>query len=221
MLYHAREGQHTQNIQINTVIGENEKCGFYFTEKIKLFGQPIEYFSRNSENPRMQSVSRRHSWCTESAISETCDWPSWSYLFTPKTGYREAESEPCLGFSKEPKTIKIYISLNRYAFYCKCAQRVYPLHYVPRGPCDSQEVKESRSPRQNQSQCPVYPKAIPSSQTVVANAKHSEVTRPCRSLPREHMLAPTGMCKCLSPGVSEGNSSDIRCSCVHITHYAT
>ena len=27
------DSQHTQNIQINKVIGENEKCVFYFTEK--------------------------------------------------------------------------------------------------------------------------------------------------------------------------------------------
>ena len=29
------DGWHTQNIQINIVIGENEKCVFYFTEKNK------------------------------------------------------------------------------------------------------------------------------------------------------------------------------------------
>ena len=35
------ESQHTQNIQINKVIDEDEKCVFYFTEKNKeLFGQP-------------------------------------------------------------------------------------------------------------------------------------------------------------------------------------
>ena len=37
-LYHwkpiAGDRQHTQNIQINKVIGENEKCVFYFTEKL-------------------------------------------------------------------------------------------------------------------------------------------------------------------------------------------
>ena len=27
--------QHTKNIQINKMIGENEKCVFYFTEKSK------------------------------------------------------------------------------------------------------------------------------------------------------------------------------------------
>ena len=35
------DSQHTQNIQINKVIVENEKCVFYFTEKCnRLFGQP-------------------------------------------------------------------------------------------------------------------------------------------------------------------------------------
>ena len=33
MLYHIRESQHNQNIQINKVIGKNEKCVFYFMEK--------------------------------------------------------------------------------------------------------------------------------------------------------------------------------------------
>ena len=33
MLYHAGDSRHTRNIQINEVIGENEKCVFYFTEK--------------------------------------------------------------------------------------------------------------------------------------------------------------------------------------------
>ena len=29
----SKSSQHTQNTQINEVIGENEKCVFYFTEK--------------------------------------------------------------------------------------------------------------------------------------------------------------------------------------------
>ena len=42
MLYHARDRQHTQNIQINEVIAESEQCVFYFTKKPphELFGQP-------------------------------------------------------------------------------------------------------------------------------------------------------------------------------------
>ena len=31
-LYHVGDSRHTQNIQINNVIGENEKCVLYFTE---------------------------------------------------------------------------------------------------------------------------------------------------------------------------------------------
>ena len=37
MFYHGEDSQHTQNIQINKVIGENEKWVFYFTEKTKDF----------------------------------------------------------------------------------------------------------------------------------------------------------------------------------------
>ena len=31
--YHMGDNQHTQNVQINKVIGENEKCVIYFMEK--------------------------------------------------------------------------------------------------------------------------------------------------------------------------------------------
>ena len=34
---------HTQNIQINKVIGENEKYVFYFTEKTKWTFWPTQY----------------------------------------------------------------------------------------------------------------------------------------------------------------------------------
>ena len=43
MLYHMEDGQHTQNIQINKVIGENEKYVFYFTEKTQQIFLPILY----------------------------------------------------------------------------------------------------------------------------------------------------------------------------------
>ena len=33
MLYHMGDSQHTQHIQINKIIGENEKYDFYFMEK--------------------------------------------------------------------------------------------------------------------------------------------------------------------------------------------
>ena len=38
------DSQHTQNLQINKVIIESEKCVFYFMKKLnKLFGQPKTY----------------------------------------------------------------------------------------------------------------------------------------------------------------------------------
>ena len=40
MLYHVGDSLHTQNIQINKVIGENEKCIFYGKKLNGLFGQP-------------------------------------------------------------------------------------------------------------------------------------------------------------------------------------
>ena len=35
MLYHTGDSRRTQNFQINEVIGENEHCVVYFTEKTK------------------------------------------------------------------------------------------------------------------------------------------------------------------------------------------
>ena len=41
MLYHTEDSQHSQNVQINEVIHENEKYVFYFMEKMKwTSGQP-------------------------------------------------------------------------------------------------------------------------------------------------------------------------------------
>ena len=40
MLYHAGDSPHTQNTQINKVIGENEKCVFILRKKLnERFGQ--------------------------------------------------------------------------------------------------------------------------------------------------------------------------------------
>ena len=50
MLYHAGDSWHTQNIQINNVIGENEKCVFYFMEKTKrtfLAHNTFHYFAND------------------------------------------------------------------------------------------------------------------------------------------------------------------------------
>ena len=38
-----RDSWHTQNIQINKVIGKNEKCVFYFMEKTKWTFWPTQY----------------------------------------------------------------------------------------------------------------------------------------------------------------------------------
>ena len=43
MFYHVGDSQHTQNIQINKVIGENEKCVFYFMEKTIWTFWPTQY----------------------------------------------------------------------------------------------------------------------------------------------------------------------------------
>ena len=44
MLYPAVDSSHTQNIQINKVIGENEKCAFYSMEKTMWTFWPTHYF---------------------------------------------------------------------------------------------------------------------------------------------------------------------------------
>ena len=44
MLYHVGDSQHTPNIQNNKVIGENEECVFYFTEKNIQTFWPTQYY---------------------------------------------------------------------------------------------------------------------------------------------------------------------------------
>ena len=46
-LHHVGDSQHTQNIQINKVIGENKKCVFYFMENTKWTFWPTEYFLKD------------------------------------------------------------------------------------------------------------------------------------------------------------------------------
>ena len=45
MLYHVGDSQHTQNIQINEVIDENEKRVFYLPEKTKITFWPTQYYA--------------------------------------------------------------------------------------------------------------------------------------------------------------------------------
>ena len=46
MLYHAGVSQHTQNIQINKVIGKNEKKSLILWKKLNsLFGQPNIFYN--------------------------------------------------------------------------------------------------------------------------------------------------------------------------------
>ena len=57
-LYHVGDSQHTQNTQINKVIGENEKRAFYFMEKLSgLLGQPNTLLSKFAEFPRRTEPS--------------------------------------------------------------------------------------------------------------------------------------------------------------------
>ena len=53
MLYHVGESWHTQNIQLNKVIGENEKCVFYFMEKTHKTFWPTQY-KVGAEGPKAQ-----------------------------------------------------------------------------------------------------------------------------------------------------------------------
>ena len=43
MLYLTGDSKPTQNIQINKIIGENEKCVFYFMEKTIQIFWPTQY----------------------------------------------------------------------------------------------------------------------------------------------------------------------------------
>ena len=54
VLSHAGDSQHTQNIQINEVTVDYEKCVFYFTEKTERTFWPTQYKVRQ-DAPRFQS----------------------------------------------------------------------------------------------------------------------------------------------------------------------
>ena len=49
--YTTWDSQHTQNVQINKGIGENEICVFYFTEKTKWSFWPTQYLLNESVFP--------------------------------------------------------------------------------------------------------------------------------------------------------------------------
>ena len=51
MLYHVGDSRHTQNLQINKVIAENEKCVMYFTEKTEQTFWSTQYQTRGWGRP--------------------------------------------------------------------------------------------------------------------------------------------------------------------------
>ena len=53
MLYYEGDSRHTQNIQINKVIGENENCVFYFMEKTKQTFRPTQYYKHSMQTLKM------------------------------------------------------------------------------------------------------------------------------------------------------------------------
>ena len=61
MFYHVGGNQHIQNIQINKVTGEKEKCVFYFMNKTNgLFGQPktLAFYLRRNKMLREVYISK-------------------------------------------------------------------------------------------------------------------------------------------------------------------
>ena len=67
-----RDNQHTQNIQINKVIGKNEKCVFYFAEKAKQTFWPTQY--------KYNSNFRFH--CFPEIWLDLCSWDPQISLHT-------------------------------------------------------------------------------------------------------------------------------------------
>ena len=61
MLCHTRDSRHTQNIQINKVIGENEKCVFFLTEKTWTFW-PTQYTGSGKSKVCLSVVGRVIIW---------------------------------------------------------------------------------------------------------------------------------------------------------------
>ena len=53
MLYYTGDSRHTQNIQINKVIGENEKRVFHITEKTRWTFWPTQEIGNCTVNPNL------------------------------------------------------------------------------------------------------------------------------------------------------------------------
>ena len=60
MFYNAGDSQHTQNIQINKVAGENEKCVFCFMGKTKqtFLANPIHMKRKESDPSKYSQCSK-------------------------------------------------------------------------------------------------------------------------------------------------------------------
>ena len=64
MFYHVGGNQHIQNIQINKVTGENEKCVFYFMEKKTYghLGQPNKTVAKGYEKDIGKRLDKKYIW---------------------------------------------------------------------------------------------------------------------------------------------------------------
>ena len=63
MLHYARNSQHSQNIQINKVIGESEKCVFYFLEETKQTFWLTKYLAQH--NKKLEILAINHITCLQ------------------------------------------------------------------------------------------------------------------------------------------------------------
>ena len=73
MLYHVGDSQHTQNIQINKMIDENEWCVFYLAEKNRTFW-PTQYMCEISRYQEVEIL--RQSIHAFKSLIEAVRWSS-------------------------------------------------------------------------------------------------------------------------------------------------
>ena len=63
MLYHVGDNRDSQNIQINKVIGESEKCVFYFLEETKQTFWLTKYLAQH--NKKLEILAINHITCLQ------------------------------------------------------------------------------------------------------------------------------------------------------------
>lgn len=101
MLYHVGDSQHTENIQINKVIGENKKEVFYFMgeKPIQTFGQAI--FFRDTPSQVFLTPAEPEGWSESIALGNPQPVGRWAACSPGTEAGRTTEQVPIQGHGED------------------------------------------------------------------------------------------------------------------------